>query len=85
MLFVCACTHDPVTRTLTVRFCSPSKEQRLALEYRDVDAALHHRMLAARPHWQRVLEQDIAPTHAVRRLGEHAWREPTGLLRTAVS
>jgi hypothetical protein len=76
MLFVCGCEHDPVTRILSVRFCSPSKQQRAVREYRDVDPRLHERMLAARPHWQRVLEEEIAPSHAVRRRGETAWHEP---------
>lgn len=76
MLFVCGCDHDPVTGILSVRFCSPSKQQRAVREYRDVAPELHQRMLAARPHWQRVLEEEIAPSHAVRRRGEAEWREP---------
>lgn len=80
MLFVCGCDHDPVTGVLTVRLCSPSKIQRAVHEYRGVDRATYERLVAARPHWQRLLEEEVVPTHAMRRQGESTWHEPAAMV-----
>lgn len=59
---------------MTVRYRSPSGTHWSAYEYREVPADLYARVVAARPHGQQVVEDEVAPFHAVRRLGEQAWQ-----------
>lgn len=74
MFFLRATDYDPSSRTMTASYRSPSGTNWCAYEYREVPAELYERVLAARPHGQQVIEDEVAPFHAVRRLGEHAWQ-----------
>lgn len=75
MLFLHACTYDSTSRILSAVYSSASASTRVTYEYRDVPGYLYQEMLEARPHWQRVLEKEIAPTYAVRRAGQTTWQE----------
>lgn len=74
VLFLRSTGYDPASRTMTVRYRSPSGTQWSAYEYKEVPADLYGRVLAARPHGQQVVEDEIAPFHEVRRVGERAWQ-----------
>ena len=74
MLFLRSTGYDPVSRTVTVRYRSPSGTAWCAFEYREVPTDLYSRVVAARPHGQRVVESEVAPSHARRRLGDRTWQ-----------
>ena len=73
MLFLCSTGYDPSSRTMTVRYRSASGTHWSAYEYREVSADLYAKVLGARPHGQQVVEDEIAPFHEVRRVGEREW------------
>ena len=77
VLFLCSTGYDPSSRTMTVRYRSASGTHWSAYEYREVSADLYAKVLEARPHGQQVVEDEIAPFHEVRRVGERAW-QPLG-------
>ena len=58
---------------MTVRYRSASGTHWSAYEYREVSADLYAKVLEARPHGQQVVEDEVAPFHEVRRVGEQAW------------
>lgn len=76
VLFLRSTSYDAVSHQLTVRFRSPSGSAWAAYEYRDVAPAVVARLEAAQPHAQHVLDTEIAPFHAVRRVGQTSWDVP---------